>query len=100
MDSSLIKTIAGYKILLGAIMVFSFSACSKESPPECEEWEIVDERANIGGCIDFSCSGSRTLQLIFCGSSLKDAKAGNTIVTSQDQCCLKTRTFKRFIRKV
>ncbi len=86
------------KVLLAAILLLTFSACSKENPPQCEEWEIVDERFNIGGCNGYGCSGSRTLQLIFCGEALKDAKAGNTIILSEDQCCKKTRTFTRFIQ--
>jgi len=82
------------------IMLFTLSSCSKINLPQCEEWEVVIERFNIGGCIDWSCAGSRTLQLSYCGAALKDAKAGNTITTSEDQCCKKTLTFKRFIRKV
>ena len=85
---------------LAAIVLLTFSACSKENPPQCEEWEVTDARYNVGGCIDFSCAGSRTLQLSFCGDDLKDAKTGNTVIISEDQCCKKTRTFKRFIRKV
>lgn len=66
-------------ILIG----LTFSTCSKEKPPACEEWEIEDARFNVGACNDLSCSGSRTLQLIFCRDALKDAKAGNEIILSE-----------------
>jgi hypothetical protein len=85
-------------VSLAAILFMALSSCSKEDPPQCERWEVVDEGFNIGGCIDWSCAGSRTLQLDFCGNALKDAKAGNIIILSEDQCCKKTMTFKRFIR--
>ena len=75
------------------------STCKKESL-KCEEWEVEDAKHNIGGCIDWSCAGSRSYHLIFCGESLKEARAGNTIVLSEDQCCKRTRTFIRFIQKV
>ncbi len=88
------------KTLIIASIIVIFSSCSKENPPPCEEWEVVYEKNNIGGCNDLGCAGSRTLQLIFCGDALKDAKTGNTVITSEDQCCRKTMTFNRFVRKI
>ena len=87
-------------VSLTAILFMALSSCSKEDPRQWERWEVVDEGFNIGGCIDWSCVGSRSLQLDFCGDALKDAKAGNIIILSEDQCCKKTMTFKRFIRQV
>ncbi len=90
-------------ILIGLWVILidlTFSTCSKEKPPACEEWEVEDAGFNVGACNTFSCVGSRTLQLIFCRDALKDAKAGNEIILSEDQCCIRTRTFKRFIRTV
>ena len=92
------STITKLTYLLAVILLLAISGCSKVSLPKCEEWEITDEKFSMGGCIDWSCGGRRTYQLTFCGSSLDNAKAGNTIVISEDQCCKKTRTFVRFIR--
>jgi hypothetical protein len=100
MKKLLIHIMTLIKVSLAAILLLAFSASSKENPHECEEWEVVIERFNIDGCIDWSCAGSRTLQLSYCGDALKDAKVGNTVILSEDQCCKKTLTFKRFIRKM
>jgi hypothetical protein len=98
MESLLINMKTGVKFLLAAILFLAVSSCSKENLPKCEKWEVTDEGVLLNGCIiDLGC-GTRTLQLDFCGDGLKDAKAGNTIILSEDQCCKKTRTFERFIR--
>jgi len=97
MKTSLINIVT--MISLSATLFLAVSSCSKENLPGCERWEVTDEHFT-GGCIDLSCSGSRTLQLDFCGEGLKDAKIDNTVILSEDQCCKRTRTFKRFIKKV
>lgn len=84
-------------LIIIANLVFYLLGCRKYNPPACEKWEVKDERFNVGGCIDWSCSGRNTLSLNFCGEALKDAKAGNTITLSEDNCCKKTRTFVRLI---
>ena len=43
------------KVLAAAIIVLTFIECSKKLP-QCEKWEVVDERFNIGGCFDYSNS--------------------------------------------
>jgi len=96
METLLNKIIAITKVSIAVILLLTISGCSKYNPPECEKWEVVDDGQVINGCIDFGCLG-RTYQLLFCGDALKDAKAGNTITLSEDQCCRKTRTFVRFI---
>ena len=93
-------TITRLTYFLTVILWLNISACSKASLPNCEEWEITDEKFSTGGCIDWSCGGRRIYQLIFCGNSLDNAKSGNTIVISEDQCCKKTRTFVRYIRNM
>ncbi|MFT3746976.1 MAG: hypothetical protein QM768_01610 [Agriterribacter sp.] len=85
------------------ISLLLFLTCTKS--PQCEEWEVKDEKYFKGnvtnGCFaDWSCTGSRTFTLTFCGESLRDARAGNTVILSKSQCCESTRTFIRFIRKV
>lgn len=100
MKTIITRQLLKVKVILTVSIILTFTSCTKEKEAQCEEWEVEYEKFNIGGCNDFSCSGSRTVQLIFCGSSLKDAKAGNIITTSEDQCCKKTMTFKRFIKKV
>jgi len=85
------------KALIAAILLLAFSACSKQSLPKCEKWKVQDEAYLKGGCFaDFDC-GSRTSQLLFCGDALKDAKAGNTITLSEDDCCKKIRTFVNIV---
>jgi hypothetical protein len=94
---TLLITSTEIKALRAAILLLTFSACSKESLPKCEKWEVQDEGSLKGGCfIDLGCE-SHTLQLSFCGDALKDAKAGNTITLSEDDCCKKTRTFVRIV---
>lgn len=84
-------------LIIPVVLNFSFSSCTKEKSPKCEKWEVTYESFNIGGCIDFSCGGKRTVQLIFCDKALENAGPGKTIITSEDQCCKKTMTFIRFI---
>ena len=73
------KRITGIPLLL--VSLLAFSACSKESTPQCEKWEVEDIGSIKEGCFfDLSC-GRRTLQLSFCGDDLNDAKTGNTITT-------------------
>jgi hypothetical protein len=98
MKTSLINIMT--MVSLSAILSLAVSSCSKENPPPCEEWEVEEERFNIGGCNNWGCAGSRTYQLSFCGDALKNANAGNIMILSEDQCCKKTLTFKRFIRKL
>jgi hypothetical protein len=102
MEAIFYKQIAALRMLAIVLFIFTFSSCSKVSS-QCEEWEVTDERFGIGAgngsCeIDLGCIGSRALNLVFCGDGLKDAKAGNTIVISDDGCCRLTRTFKRLLR--
>ena len=82
------------KLLFTAILFF-FSSCKKNKLPVCEKWEVKYEYFNIGACIDFSCAGSRTMQLNFCDKDLEEAKVGYTKIVSQDQCCKRTMTFIR-----
>jgi hypothetical protein len=90
------------KVLFAALIVSPFFSCTKESH-DCELWEVTYDSyggGTIGGCgINLNCSGSRTVQLIFCGDQLKDATANNTVTVSKDQCCVRTMTFNRFIKK-
>ncbi|MGH2563002.1 MAG: hypothetical protein ACRDE5_00720, partial [Ginsengibacter sp.] len=85
-----------------ASIVCTFSSCTKQTT-DCEVWEVTygsPEGGTIGSCgIDLNCGDHRTLQLLFCGDRLKDAKAGNTIIINDDSCCTKTMTFNRFIKK-
>ncbi|HEX6332868.1 MAG TPA: hypothetical protein VFZ78_01505 [Flavisolibacter sp.] len=86
----------GKIIYFNCIMILLIS-CAYEAP-DCEKWEIRDdEYVNVNPpCgINWACGGSRTMQLTFCGESLEDAKAGNTINLNNDPCCRKTRTFIR-----
>lgn len=99
MKTILFKQDSIVKLLLITSMVFTLFSC-KKTAAQCEEWEVTDEKFGNGGCIDLSCSGSRTLLLIFCGDDLKNAKAGNTITLSEDPCCKKTRTFNHFVKKI
>ena len=92
------STITKLAYFLAFTALLPIPSCSKISLPKCEEWEVTDAKFSMGGCIDWSCGGSRTLQLIFCADALNEAKAGNTVIISEDQCCKKTRTFVRFIR--
>ncbi len=99
MKTLLTNTITIAEVILAAIFLLAFSACSKESSPKCEKWEVEDVGTIINntGCgITLDC-GRKTLQLSFCGDDLKDASAGNTILLSEDDCCRKTRTFIRLI---
>ena len=97
MKPTLIDRIAIIKLSSPITLLLAFSACSKESIPTCEKWEVEDIGHIKEGCFwDLSC-GRRTLQLRFCGDGLNDAKAGNTITTYETDCCETTRTF---IRKV
>lgn len=88
------------KTLLAAIFLLAFSACSKEIMPKCEKWEVEDAGSFINnpGCGFYSDCGRKTLQLSFCGDALKDARAGNTILLGEYNCCRKTRTFIRLMR--
>ncbi len=99
MKSILDKEMSAWRMLVIILFVFTFSSCKKVSS-QCEEWEVTDERSGIGsGCvIDLGCGGSKTLNLVFCGDGLKDAKQGNTVVISDDGCCRLTRTFKHLVR--
>ncbi len=99
MKTILFKQLAAAKILLISAMVLTLFSC-KKTAVQCEEWEVTEEKFGNGGCIDLSCTGDRTLQLIFCEASLKDAKTGNTITLSEDQCCKRTRTFNHFVKKI
>jgi len=85
------------KLLLIAMLLCVSRSCTKENSQKCEKWEVTYESFNIGACIDFSCGGRRTVQLFFCDKDLANARPGNTIIISQDQCCKKTMTFIRFI---
>jgi uncharacterized 2Fe-2S/4Fe-4S cluster protein (DUF4445 family) len=89
------------KFFTGLIFTITLSATflpgCKKAVLKCEKWEVEDAAHTIGGCIDLSCGGKRTLYLNFCGSALTDAKEGNTIVLSEDNCCKRTRTFVRRI---
>ena len=101
MKTTSIKQFLAIRLFAAALIVCAFSSCAKETA-KCEEWEVTYNcyaGGTIGGCgIDLSC-GSRTLQQVFCGERLKDAKVGNTITISQDACETKTMTFNRFIKK-
>ncbi|HEY5408066.1 MAG TPA: hypothetical protein VIJ92_13310 [Ginsengibacter sp.] len=95
MKTILNSQISILKMLAIILFIFTFSSCKKVSN-HCEEWEVTDEYSVYGNC--FFCDGNnRTLTLVFCGDGLKDAKAGNTIVMSDDGCCRFTRTFKRLV---
>ena len=83
------------KVSMLFILLLAFSACSKLKSLKCEKREVEDE--GIVSCVDWNCTGSQTHQLSFCGDELKDAKVGNTITLSEDDCCKKTRTFLRSI---
>ena len=91
------------KIKLHVILISSaitFFSCSKDDSRKCELWEVKDQEHSTvsSSCgINWSCGGSRTLQLYFCDAALQDASVGNTVILSDDPCCKKTRTF---IRKV
>jgi hypothetical protein len=76
--------IAITKVSMLFVLLLAFSACSKSKSSKCEKWEVVDE--GIMACADLSCIG-RTHQLSFCGDALKDAKVGNMITLSEDDCC-------------
>jgi len=90
------KLILALKILAAALIILIFSSCTKEAS-HCEEWEVMDEYSVNGSCL--LCGGSnKTLNLVFCGDGLKDARSGNTVVISDDGCCRLTRTFKRLLR--
>lgn len=93
-----VKTISVIKILLAFLLLIGFSACSKESLPQCQKWEVKDEGFVKQGCIFSLGCGSHTLQLTFCGDGLKDAFAGNTITIGDDGCCTLTRTFVRAVQ--
>jgi hypothetical protein len=85
------------QILITLILLLAVTSCSKQSV-KCETWQIEDDGTLKEGCIlDFSC-GSKTLNLTFCGDELKNAKAGNTIILSEDDCCKKTRTFVKLVK--
>jgi hypothetical protein len=100
MKTTSIKQFLPIRLFAAALIVCSFSSCAKEIA-KCEEWEVTYNCyivSGIGGCgIDLSC-GSRTLQQVFCGERLMDAKVGNTITISQAACETKTMTFNRFIK--
>ncbi len=96
MKTMLDKQISILEMLAIILIISTFSSCSKVSS-QCEEWEVTDEYSIYGSCL--LCGGSpKTLNLVFCGDGLKDAKAGNTVVISDDGCCRLTRTFKRLLR--
>ena len=83
--------------LLTSLLII-INSCSKYDPPKCELWEVRDYEYSTGnsGCgIDWSCGGSRTMQLNFCGDALDDARVGNSIFINDETCCKKTRTFIR-----
>lgn len=92
--------------VINAVVIFSslFFATCKVDLPLCEEWEVTDKESSSGSLpdcsIDWSCGGSRTLNLEFCGESLKDASAGNTIILNATTCCKTSRTFVRRIRRI
>lgn len=102
MKTILIKQFSMIKLLVSASIVFTFSSYTKQKV-ECELWEVTYNShavGTIGSCIiNLNCGGPQTLQLLFCGDNLKNAKAGNTITINEDSCCTKTMTFNRFIRK-
>jgi len=91
------KQISTLRILAVILFIFTFSSCKKVSN-HCEEWAVTDEPVAYGSCISDICGGGGTFKLVFCGDGLKDAKAGNTVVISDDGCCRLTRTFKRLVR--
>ena len=99
MKTILDKEISALKILAIILFIFTFSSCKKVSS-QCEEWQVTDERSGMGsGCvIDLGCGGSKTLNLVFCGDGLKDAKPGNIVIISDDACCRVTRTFRHLVR--
>ncbi|RXK58490.1 hypothetical protein ESA94_17795 [Lacibacter luteus] len=85
--------------LIFLVILVGCSTCSKvNSNRNCEEWEVTDRKSYSGTGFDWSCAGSRTLQLVFCGDALKDASPGNTKIISSGECTT-TRTFNRFIKK-
>ena len=90
------------RLLMAALTLWGICSCTK-TKTDCELWEVMYEgtlTGPVGTCsIDLSCSGSQTMQSTFCGDALQNAKEGNTITVSEDQCCKKTMTFKRLIRK-
>ncbi len=97
MKTILNKGISTLKMLTAALIILIFSSCTKETKNHCEEWEVTDEYSIIGACT--FCGGTNTtLTQVFCGDSLKDAIAGNTIVLSDDGCCRLIRTFQHLIR--
>ena len=71
------------------------TACGKFKDSDCELWEVTDREYSVSGCIDWSCGGSRTLELYFCGAARDSAFVGNTVILRDDQCCKKIRTFNR-----
>jgi hypothetical protein len=97
MKSILNKRISALKMLAAVLIILIFSSCAKETS-HCEEWEVTDEPVVYGSCIIDLCSGGGTFKLVFCGDSSKDAKAGNTVVISDDGCCRLTRTFRHLVR--
>jgi len=76
---------------------FFLATCVKVNTPKCEEWEVTDQKNYLGTGIDWSCSGKRTYQLVFCGDQLKNARPGNSIVIGGGDCQT-TRTFNRFVK--
>lgn len=95
MKALVMPTIKKLKAPLALLLTVAFSACSKESIPKCEKWEVEDiGYIKVGCIIDFSCE-RRTSLLEFCGDDLKDVNAGNTITIDETNCCTKTRTFVR-----
>ena len=89
----------GLKIVPIIMVLLLYAGCIKDQNLKCEVWEVRDACVVTDPTyIDWRCSGSRTLQLAFCGASLNDAKAGNTIILRQDEHEKKTRTFIRFVR--
>ncbi len=97
MKTILKRQISILKMLIIALIILIFSSCKKEKS-HCEEWEVTDEHTIYGNCLLDLCGGDGTYKLVFCGNGLKDAKPGNTVVTSDDGCCRLTRTFKRLLR--
>ncbi len=85
------------RAILLIILSFFLVTCVKVNQQKCEEWEVTDRKTYSGNGIDWSCSGSRTYQLVFCGDALKDASPGNTKVLGSGDC-ITTRTFVRFIK--
>jgi hypothetical protein len=89
--------------MTAVIVAISFSACSKQTN-NCQEWEVtydctINITGPIGSCgIVLDCGGTRTMNALFCGDQLKDAKPGNTITIGQDQCSITTMTFNRQIK--